>query len=177
MPVDPNHDLLDPFRRGDPEAAETVREWIRATLRSSAVWIRPEDVDDVTQSVLIALWRYVRVQGFEVEVGLRAIARKISMRTAITILRLRRHLVDVDENLPAPGPRADEAAIALERRARAHTALRALGRSCKEIVLLYYFEKLNYAAIAQRLGRSEATMRVRMRNCLQQVRASVIQRP
>jgi RNA polymerase sigma factor (sigma-70 family) len=73
--------------------------------------------------------------------------------------------------LRAADPSPAESAEASAERALLHRALGNLGGKCTEIIRLHYFEGWPYARIADREGRSEATMRGRMFECMRALRA------
>lgn len=116
------------------------------------------------------MWTLATRPGFTVRRTLHALVRTVTLARAIDRVRRRRRLVPVDDWLPdpAPGPardseRGDEAA-------RLYGALEALEPRCRDIIRLHYFEDWPYARIARQERRSEATMRVRMFNCLRSLR-------
>ena len=154
------------FVRGEPEAVLCLARWAARSVRFEASWIRPEDRADVVQNALIDLWRALRAPDFRVAASVRAVVRRVAIARAIDWGRKRR------EESAIPGePRvaAPDVAARLLRDARRRIfrrALLSLRGDDLELLRLRYVVGLGYAEISARLGRTQATLRGRMCDCL-----------
>ena len=130
-----------------------------------------DEHDDVVQQSLAMVWRACGQPGFCLRTGLKAFVRKVVMARCVDWLRRRRAVTEVDENLEAPGREPAEAMLRADELERVRLALTHLGSGCQEIIRLHFLEELSYAEIAARLDRAEATLRVRVFNCMKELRA------
>jgi RNA polymerase sigma factor (sigma-70 family) len=162
--------LLRRFLAGDAQACRQVERWTREILLYHRLGLTREEREDAVQDVLAGVWRAAGRPGFALRHGLRAFVRTVTLARAIDRVRRRRPQEPVDEMMPdrAAGPESN--AESSERAAWLHAALEALDARCREIIRLHYFEDWPYARIAERERRREATMRVRMFNCLRALR-------
>jgi RNA polymerase sigma factor (sigma-70 family) len=170
---DPADDLVPRFLRGDREAIRCVIGWADRALRYDAGWIRPGDRADVVQDTLVGLWSALRTPGFALTTSLQALVRTITVARAIDWSRKRRPETSLPEDASAPSAGSDARLLAEARQRILQAALARVREACREILGLYYVDRLNYAQIARRLGRAEATLRVRMFHCLAELREYV----
>lgn len=158
------------FLEGDAAACRKAEGWIRDLIRYKGYGIPPAEYDDLVQETLAGVWRAAAAPGFTLRVGLQAFVRQVALARCVDWLRRRRPTEELDPALPAGGPNPYDDLLAADRRARVRWALLQLDRGCREIMRLHFVEERSYAQIALRLGRAEATMRVRMFQCIRRVR-------
>jgi RNA polymerase sigma-70 factor (ECF subfamily) len=163
-------ELLRRFLAGDTATWQTVGLWAGRVVRFKGYRIPPHEREDVVHQALISVWRSAGREGFSLHTGLRAFVRKVTLARCIDWMRRSRATAELPASLPDPRPAPDET-LAQEREAeRVVQALRRLDPSCQEIIRLHFFEELPYVQIAARMGRAEATMRVRMFHCMKELR-------
>ena len=173
--VDDDH-LLRDLIRGELAACRTVERWARQIVFFGGFGLQAEDREDVVQETVAGVWRAAARPGFQIKHGLRALVRTIAVARCIDHLRRRRPTLEVTESMADSAPGPYELALASDERAQLRWVLRQLGEDCREIIRLHYVEELGYAQIAAREQRSEATMRVRMFNCIRGIRKRLAER-
>jgi len=135
-----------------------------------------EEAEDVTQEVLVRLWRNTRLLGSD---RLGGWLLKVTRNACYDRLRLRHRsarLFAVDQGTearpdaptPEPGPEELAASAQLGRRLRA--ALDALGEPLKSIVILREVQGLSYQEIAEILELPLSTVRVSLHRARRRLR-------
>jgi RNA polymerase sigma factor (sigma-70 family) len=163
--------LLRRFIMGEAAACRTVENWCRAILHFRPLGLSPEDIDDIVQEVVAAVWQSATRPQFALRVGLRALVRRVTLARAID--RVRRNRVRKAGQLGEYPDSSPGISDELERDEESRALFAALDRienKCREVIRLHYFEDWPYARIAALEGRSESTLRVRMFNCLRALR-------
>ena len=162
--------LLRRLVAGDASACRTIERWAWEMLLFQRFALRPEEREDVVQETITRVWQEVTRPGFRLRRGLKPFVYRVAASRAIDCLRRRRPTVEVDESLVDPRPNPYEGTLRRDEAARLRWALQNLEPACREIIRLHVEQDLPYAEIAARQQRSEATMRVRMFNCLKTLR-------
>lgn len=163
-------ELLRRFLAGDTLTWRTVGSWARAVVRFKGYRIPSHEREEVVQQALVAVWRAAGREGFSLQTGLQAFVRKVTLARCIDWMRRRRAGAELPASLADPRPAPDEVLAQQQQAERVEQALRRLDPTCQEIIHLHFFEGLPYLQIAARLGRAEATMRVRMFHCMKELR-------
>lgn len=171
LPLPTDLELLRRFVAGETAACRTVERWARQILLFQRLGLTREDREDVVQEVVTAVWTAASRPDFVVRRTLQAFVRTVALARAIDRVRRRRRLVPAEDTLPDPGPGPAEGTERTESLSRLFGAIDTLDPRCREIIRLHYFEEWPYARIALRESRSEATMRVRMFNCIRTLRS------
>jgi len=166
--------FLRRFLAGEPAAARTVTRWARQTAHFRGYGLSREEREDAVQDAIAQLWTQALRPDFEIRRGLRAMLRTIVAARCIDRLRRRRRAAPLDESIRDPAPDAVERLAARDEGARLRRALLELDEPCREIVRLRFFEELDYATIAEREGRSESTLRVRLFHCIRALRSRLL---
>lgn len=162
--------LVRRFVAGESDACRRVEQWARDIARYRGYGMRAADQEDLVQDVLAAAWRVCSRPDFEVRRSLRAMVHKIALARSIDLLRRRRPTEELDEGLADSLPEPPEQLARAEQWGQVQSALQRLGQGCRELVRLRFFLELPYAEIAERTGRNEATLRVRLFQCMKEVR-------
>ena len=153
-------ELLTRFRRGDPDAFEAlfrrfqapVYAWIVRIVRDRAA------AEDLTVETF---WRIHRArERFDSEASFGAWARRIATNLAIDHVRRRRPEVALSEDL-AKVTVADPL-LQSERRRQIAAAFRRLPPKLRVAATLSLIEEQSHREIAEALGTSEGTVRVRV---------------
>jgi RNA polymerase sigma-70 factor (ECF subfamily) len=163
--------LLRSFVADEVSACRQLEGWARQILAYRRLGLSREDVDDIVQEVLAAVWQAATRPQFALQVGLHAFVRKVTLARAID--RVRRNRVRRAEPLSEHADTRPSVGARLEFDAESSALFAALARleeRCREVIRLHYFEDWPYARIAALEGRSESTLRVRMFHCLRALR-------
>lgn len=169
-PLESDERLLRRLLAGEPEACRRLEQWTNQILLYQRLGLSREEREDAVQDVLVGVLRAAGQPGFALRHGLRAFVRTLTLARAIDRVRRRRRVEPADESLPDPREGPEAGAERAAESAQLHAALAGLDARCRSIIRLHYFEDWPYARIAARENRSEATMRVRMFNCLRVLR-------
>ena len=165
-----DEDILRRFQAGERAACLEIESWAKQVIRIRHFYVPPSDQEDLVQETMAQAWRAVSKPGFQLRESLRALVRKVAAARCIDRLRQVRPSLELDLALRDPGVNPHERVERRNERLLLRWVLRTLGPTCREIISLHFFEGLTYAAIGERLGRAEATMRVRMFNCMKEIR-------
>jgi RNA polymerase sigma factor (sigma-70 family) len=153
-----------PFARTECYAA--LGPLLRNYLRR---WVPPDDVEDVTQVVLVDLWR--TCERYDPARSLEAWALSIARRRAIDHLRGRpRPAVPLGQVAEPCGEDGRELAERLADAAEVRRALLALPGPQREAIELAYFGDLSQREIAERLRVPVGTVKARISRGLRAVR-------
>jgi RNA polymerase sigma-70 factor, ECF subfamily len=127
----------------------------------------PETADEAAQEAIVRAWRHREScrQPEKPHGWLRRIAHNEAVRVACR----RPNEVLVDEPLAAPTGRTDEE-DALENRLLFSAILGTLSQADQELARLRYYEDLTCATLADHLGLSEATVKVRLHRLRRRLR-------
>ena len=153
-------ELLKRFRQGDPEAFEALFRQFQAEVYGWIVRIvrDPSAAEDLTVETF---WRIYRARGrFDPGASFGAWARRIATNLAIDYLRQRRREVALTDDLAQPGS-ADPIECGETRRQMA-AAFKRLPLKLRVAGTLSLIEELSPREIAEALGTSEGTVRVRV---------------
>ncbi len=135
----------------------------------------PEGAEDVIQDVFLKA--YTQIQSFDPARKFSSWLYRIAHNELINTIRKQRRehvsFFDLDTVLPhlASGDATDAAAKASEERAALEGALQKLDAKYREPLILYYFEDLDYQAIADVLRIPVSTVGVRLRRARQAMQA------
>ena len=165
--------LLDRFLRGEASAHAQVRRWAWEILYFKPYHIPGDEHEDIVQQAVMHVWRAASREGFTLAVDLRAFVRSVTMARCIDWIRRRRPSVEIDDAHPDAGPSAYDTLLEKDERAQLRWAVTELEDGCRRVIQLHFYDDLPYAAIAEREGRAEGTMRWRVFQCLKRLREIV----
>ncbi len=153
-------ELLKRFRQGDLEAFEALFRQFQAEVYGWIVRIvrDPSAAEDLTVETF---WRIYRARGrFDAEASFGAWARRIATNLAIDHLRHRRPEVELSEHVPQAA--SADPVLRRERRAQIIAAFRRLPLKLRVTATLSLIEEQSHQEIAEALGTSVGTVRVRV---------------
>jgi RNA polymerase sigma-70 factor, ECF subfamily len=127
----------------------------------------PDTADEAAQEAIVRAWRH-RESCRQPEKPLGWL-RRIAHNEAVRVASRRPNEVLVDEPLAAPNGRTDEG-DALETRLLFSGIVGTLSQPDQELVWLRYYEDLTCAKLAEHLGLSEATVKVRLHRLRRRLR-------
>lgn len=135
-----------------------------------------QDAEDVFQEALIILYRKVKAPEFQLTSSLATFITGISRYYWLGELRKRGKSINM--NLDLPETESEDFSALLENESRfavAEQALLTIGEKCRDLLRLFYFEKLNFTAIALRIGLSnEKVAKNQKYRCLEKARESYL---
>jgi RNA polymerase sigma-70 factor (ECF subfamily) len=153
-------ELLKRFRRGDPEAFETLFRQFQAEVYGWIVRIvrDPSAAEDLT---IETFWRIHRAHGrFDPGASFGAWARRIATNLAIDHLRQTRREVALADDLAQPA--VADPIECREARRQIAVAFRRLPLKLRVAATLSLIEERSPKEIAEALGTSEGAVRVRV---------------
>jgi RNA polymerase sigma-70 factor, ECF subfamily len=127
----------------------------------------PETADEAAQEAIVRAWRYRdSCRRPDQPFGW---LRRIAHNEAVRVVNRRPNEVLVDEPLAAPNGRTNEQDL-LEDRLLFSGILGTLSEPDRELARLRYYEDLTCASLADHLGLSEATVKVRLHRLRKRLR-------
>jgi RNA polymerase sigma-70 factor (ECF subfamily) len=170
----PDADIREAFLAEEPEALEQVRAWVRGLVLGA--WQFP-DPEAVVQDIVVELLGLSRQGRVRRSTHFKSFVLTVARHTCIDHYRRRRLRDAVDaevatpEDRPSDGPSVEEAVIARQKRRMARYVLQSLDEDCRELLALVFGQDLQAREAGERLGLSEANVRVRTHRCLKRARA------
>lgn len=153
--------ILELIQRGDEEALVILHHAHRRAitgyiLKNSGT---DQDAQDVLQESLVILWERVRSGRFEqtAQLGtfLFGIAKNLWRRS---LARSRRESpLDAESQVGDDALSALESMVGQEEKAMVAAAMEEIGETCRQLLLLYYWEELSMEQIALQMGFANAT--------------------
>ncbi len=159
--------LIDGFTPGDPAALPAIvarhQDRVAALARRLLGW--NDDIEDVVQDVFMTAMQ--NLASFRGESQLSTWLFRITVnhcrrQRRNRLLRLRLWRGRRDSQRPKPAPSAAGPSLRRETCARVRSAVRALPRRYREVVVLRYLEELPIAEVGEILGLSGNAVGVRL---------------
>jgi len=165
--------LLERFRAGDREAfAELVVRYQRP-IYNAALWIlrKPEDANDVAQTVFLRVAE--RLDEYDDRYRFFSWIYRIAVNESLNLLRRSGREEGLDEDAEIPdGVAGPERRFEDDERARLlHRALKKMSVADRTVITLRHFSELSYREIADVLGIDEKTVKSRLFEARQRLRA------
>ena len=158
--------LIDRFLAGEPEAAATVEDWVRAAAFPFRLSLPSEWEDGVQESVVRVL-EQLQAGRFEGRSSLKTYVWRLTTYRFTDRLRQRRRRPQVElEEVRLEDEKPDPQDLTL-RREKFRLAAQVMERSpaaCQELWRLL-LEGLSYRQMGERLAVREGTLRVRVLRC------------
>jgi RNA polymerase sigma-70 factor (ECF subfamily) len=155
------------FLRGDPALHRAVRAAVQSVVRSFRFSGRGA-TDDLVQETVCRLFLNLSIGAFRGEASLQIYAERIARYVCLEQMRRRRFAADIDPaalSAPAPTGNPEAALLRAENRRRHLEVLAALSPESRQLLRLIFVEELSYAEVAERLGISEAAVKLRVHRC------------
>ena len=162
-------EVLRRFLRGESGACREVERWAWDIVRFKRYHIPGDTRGDVVQQTLAEVWRLAAEPGFRLKKGFRPLVRTIAARRCLDYLRRPRPWVELTREPMAQAESQDRPLIREQARVRVREALQSLGPTCKEIMILLWWEERTISEIAERRGVKPVTVRVQKRDCMEQL--------
>jgi RNA polymerase sigma-70 factor (ECF subfamily) len=170
-------DLVEALTRGDEGAIRSVIDEFTPLVRSTArrVVKDPALAEDVVQETFLALWsepgRYDPARG-----SLAAFLTTVAHRRAIDVVRSEVARSNREQRPPEPPPPADveDEVWTRELSRTVRQGIQDLPDGEREAISLAYLSGLSYAAVAERLGLPEGTVKSRIRAGMRRLARSLV---
>jgi len=160
--------LIQGFLSGQDEAVRQIDRWILEVLRHRRAGLGPA-LDDVAQEIRRKLVVAFRRDSFLGEASLRTYVWRAAQRALIDNHRARSsrpvELSGSWETIPSPIPSPESSLELEERRKLVLRVMDLLEEDCRRLWAMIVFEEQPYRAIAQRLGKSEGSVKVQALRC------------
>ena len=165
-------DEVSEFLRGDKARFEAIRTSVRRVVRSFR--FQGALTEELVQEALSRLFANLSAGLFRGESTLTTYAQRIARYTCLDSIRKLRMRAEVDpgalSSSPDPGPER-ELLRSEEHRRNLHV-LASLNPECRELFRLIFIEGISYSQIGERLGISEAAVKLRVHRCRLTARAA-----
>jgi RNA polymerase sigma-70 factor (ECF subfamily) len=155
----------------DPNIAQELLSH-QTFLRGLAIGLVGKDADDLVQDVWQRALERPPRHGRQLRSWLARVARNL----AADRWRSEARYTELEERRASDQTAVDELELRFELRKELVGGLDSLSQSCRETILLRYFEGLAPRAIARRQGVPEATVKTRLRRGLAQLREALDKR-
>ena len=161
--------LAQRLLQGDAQVLGQVMRWISQTLAAPRFWSLRNEWPDLCQDVLSRIIESLLEERFDESRDLRVYVQSIVRYVAFEAMS---RMTSSVRNLGTEP--TDRASRSDPERAAIHSQLvrRVLDLAsddCREMIRLYFFEELDYAAVAERRGVPVGTVKSRLFRCLQGV--------
>ncbi len=162
--------------RGDAEAFSELYDQTSSMVYGLALRVvRSEAMaEEVTQEVFLQVWR--QASGFDAQRGsVKSWMATLAHRRAVDVVRRSQSARDRELKVPADGPSADVAEMAIldDERDRVRAALGSLTDLQFQVIEMAYFGGLTYREVAERLDTPLATVKTRIRDGLTRLRSAL----
>lgn len=173
METDADRPLVERWRSGDREAFTELAVRYQRPIYNAAYWIlrRPEDASDVAQTVFLKVAE--RQESYDPNQRFFSWIYRIAVNEAVDVLRRHGHEealpeeVDLEDGGKNPESRASDGQLAVQVR----RALMRLPVNDRAVLVLRHFSELSYAEIADALDVDETTVKSRLFEARQRMRA------
>lgn len=166
--------LVERYRRGDRDAFAELVVRYQGPVYNAAFWVlrRADDAGDVCQTAFLKAAE--RIHDYDPKYKFFSWLYRIALNEALNLLRSHGREEELDEAVELPAAEADgpEARMHAGQRARRlHEALMKLSANDRIVVTLRHFSECSYAEIANILGIEEKTVKSRLFEARQRLRA------
>ncbi|MET0698016.1 MAG: ECF RNA polymerase sigma factor SigK [Acidimicrobiia bacterium] len=172
----PLDSLMTRVAHGDTEAFSDLYDQTSSMIYGLALRVvRSEALaEEVTQEVYLQVWR--QASGFDAQRGsVKSWMATMAHRRAVDVVRRSQSARDRELKVPADGPVADVAEMAIlgDERDRVRDALSSLTDLQFQVIEMAYFGGLTYREVAERLDTPLATVKTRIRDGLTRLRSAL----
>jgi RNA polymerase sigma-70 factor (ECF subfamily) len=173
---DDDTELLQRFRKGDREAFAALVIRYQKPIYNAAYWVlrKSEDASDVTQTVFLKVVE--RLDDYDPQYKFFSWIYRIAVNESLNLLRRNGHEdeLDDDTDFESPVGESPESRLGqLERSRRLQDALMQLSTNDRVVLTLRHFSECSYQEIAQVLEIDEKTVKSRLFDARQRLRAQL----
>jgi len=173
---DDDTELLQRFRKGDREAFAALVIRYQKPIYNAAFWVlrKAEDASDVTQTVFLKVVE--RLDDYDPQYKFFSWIYRIAVNESLNLLRRNGHEDELDDDAEFEGPAGEspESQLGqLERSRRLQGALMQLSTNDRVVLTLRHFSECSYQEIAQVLEIDEKTVKSRLFDARQRLRAQL----
>jgi RNA polymerase sigma-70 factor, ECF subfamily len=172
--ADEDRALVRRYQAGEQDAFTELVVRYQRPVYQAAYWIlrRGEDASDVAQTVFLKAAE--RIDDYDPRYKFFSWIYRIAVNEALNLQRHRAHESELDEDVDLPA--ADSSgpewqASAGQRSRRLHRALLMLSPNDRVVITLRHFQELSYQEMAQMLQIEEKTVKSRLFEARQRLRA------
>ena len=176
------------FRRGDPKSVETVRARVRQLLGFQSPPLELSVREDLEQEIMIQLWQGFAGDRFDHDREVWGYVAVLTTRRVIDWRRrVRRRPEGHAETLEAADAAPRQAAWFQSRfqdrfngpggRLLVQQLIASLSEVCRQILRLRFDRDLSFKEMAEELGQSEGSLRVRLHRCVREARKTLDEEP
>ena len=174
MESDDDGQLLERFRKGDREAFAALVVRYQKPIYNAAFWVlrKAEDASDVTQTVFLKVVE--RLDDYDPQYKFFSWIYRIAVNESLNLLRRNGHDDELDDDADFEGPASGSPEWQLDERERARRlqdALMSLATNDRVVLTLRHFSECSYQEIAQVLEIDEKTVKSRLFDARQRLRA------
>ena len=171
---DDDVELLQRFRKGDREAFTELVIRYQKPIYNAAFWVlrKAEDASDVTQTVFLKVVE--RIDDYDPQYKFFSWIYRIAVNESLNLLRRNGHDDELDDEADYEGPASATPEWQVgeaERSRRLEDALMRLATNDRTVLTLRHFSECSYAEIAQVLEIDEKTVKSRLFDARQRLRA------
>lgn len=174
MVDEPDHAILERYRCGDATAFRDLVDRYQRPIYNAAFWIlrNADDARDVSQTVFLRLAE--RAHDYDPRHKVFSWIYRIAVNEALNVLRRngREEALDADADFPDAEQAEPERRLESSQRARlVRTALMSMNAGDRTVITLRHFSELSYREIGEVLGIDEKTVKSRLFEARQRLRA------
>jgi RNA polymerase sigma-70 factor (ECF subfamily) len=171
---EPDETLLQRYRDGDAAAFRALVLRYQRPVYNAAFWVlrRPEDAQDVAQTVFLRVAE--RCDEFDPRYKFFSWIYRIAVNEALNLQRRSEREAPLADDFDAASDANDEPDARLDgddRARRLHRAMMRLSTMDRTVITLRHFAELSYADIGQALDVDEKTVKSRLFEARQRLRA------
>ncbi len=169
-------DIVQSVRRGEKEALLDLfdrnrKPVVTLVTRNGG---STDDAEDVLHESVVIFWEKVRDGSFEQRAAVGTFIYGIAKRVWLQRLSRRRRESPDDgqsDEAVSDAPAPDETLLADEEKSRIHAAIKKLERTCRSLLILFYWENLAMEEIARLMGFANAqTAKAKKYQCKEKLR-------
>ncbi len=157
------------YRDGEPDAVDTVDQWIRSATYSYRIRLG-NDLDDLVQSIHMELVRLLRSEQLKIETSFKAYVWRVANHRAIDQLRRlsRQHLMqELEDSIASQARSPFQAMVDLQTAELAFAVMKRAKQACQDI----WHRIVNgesYEQMGKALGMNAGALRIKALRCRQQ---------
>lgn len=176
----PDQELLDLIRQGDEEGLKYLYRQNYSMVRKYVIDNSGslQDVDDVLQDGVIAVWKNVSKSSFELKSQLSTYFMAIVKNLWLKKLRKDKRKVGMEE--VQFNKAAGHVEMRPEKKMDMHVVkalLDEVGDTCKELLGLFYFEQMDNISIAERMNFSNSdVVKAKKYQCLKKLKVKFFEK-